>query len=280
MSGTAAQRRHVTTDDGVELVATVSGEGPPVLMLPAGPGDSTTCWQFVQPELDRHVTCHLLDTRGRGASGDHPDHRPERLVADVLAYAGTVGGPVGVVGWGSGLWARVAAAAPASVAAVVAYEPAANEVMGDEVAETFAGALPAVGELVEQGRAREAAETFLGSSGAIYTDEELASGAPSTFWRASAGGLGVFLRDEEAEASTAPGPTDPAVLSAISSPVLLLRGTRSRPWFRDSVTHVAEHLPEVAVEDVEGAAHFGPHLHAPDVAERMAAFFAAHLRTR
>jgi pimeloyl-ACP methyl ester carboxylesterase len=269
--------QQVATDDGVVLVATVHGQGPPVLMLPAGPGDSSTCWQCVRPLLSEGFTCHLLDTRGRGASGDHPDHSPRRLVQDVLTYAATIGEPVGLVGWGAALWARVAAEAPDSVGAVAAYEPGANEVMNEDVAATLEATMPLVGELVEQGRPVEAANAFLEKSSVIYSEDELATGVPSAFWTESARRLDVFLQDEQAEASTQPGPTEPTVLSAISAPVLLLTGTRSRPWFRDSVRYIAEHLPNATVRDIEGAAHFGPHLEARAVADEMARFFAAHL---
>jgi pimeloyl-ACP methyl ester carboxylesterase len=269
--------QQVATDDGVVLVATVHGQGPPVLMLPAGPGDSSTCWQCVRPLLSEGFTCHLLDTRGRGASGDHPDHSPSRLVQDVLTYAATIGEPVGLVGWGAALWARVAAEAPDSVGAVAAYEPGANEVMNEDVAATLEATMPLVGELVEQGRPVEAANAFLEKSSVIYAQDELATGVPSAFWTESARRLAVFLQDEQAEASTRPGPTEPTVLSTISAPVLLLTGTRSRPWFRDSVRYIAEHLPNATVRDIEGAAHFGPHLAAGAVALEMARFFAAHL---
>jgi pimeloyl-ACP methyl ester carboxylesterase len=269
--------QQVDTDDGVVLVATVHGQGPPVLMLPAGPGDSSTCWQCVRPLLSEGFTCHLLDTRGRGASGDHPDHSPSRLVQDVLTYAATIGEPVGLVGWGAALWARVAAEAPDSVGAVAAYEPGANEVMNEDVAATLEATMPLVGELVEQGRPVEAANAFLEKSSVIYAQDELATGVPSAFWTESARRLAVFLQDEQAEASTRPGPTEPTVLSTISAPVLLLTGTRSRPWFRDSVRYIAEHLPNATVRDIEGAAHFGPHLAAGAVALEMARFFAAHL---
>jgi pimeloyl-ACP methyl ester carboxylesterase len=278
MNTTAEPRsQRVATDDGVELVATVYGQGPPVVMLPAGPGDSTTCWRFVRPVLSERLTCHQLDTRGRGASGDHPDHSPSRLVQDVLTYAVTIGEPVGLVGWGSALWARVAAEASDSVGAVAAYEPGANEVMGEDVAAAFEAAMPLAGELVEQGRPVEAANAFLAKSSVIYAEDELATGVPSAFWTESAHRLAVFLQDEQAEASTEPCPTEPTVLATISVPVLLLAGTRSRPWFRDSVRYIAEHLPNATVRDIEGAAHFGPHLHARAVADEMAGFFTAHL---
>jgi pimeloyl-ACP methyl ester carboxylesterase len=278
MSTTPGPRsQQVATDDGVELVAAVCGQGPPVVMLPAGPGDSTTCWRFVRPLLSEGFTCHLLDTRGRGASGDHPDHSPSRLVQDVLTYAATIGEPVGLVGWGAALWARVAAEATDSVGAVAAYEPGANEVMNEDVAATFEATMPLVGELVEQGRPVEAANAFLEKSSVIYAEDELATGVPAAFWTESARRLAVFLQDEQGEASTEPGPTEPTVLSTITAPVLLIAGTSSRPWFRDSVRYVAEHLPNATVREIEGAAHFGPHLDARAVADEMARFFAAHL---
>jgi hypothetical protein len=122
-----------TSKDGTLITARVLGQGPHVIFLPAGPGDSELSWSNVAAYLSRYCTCHLLETRGRGQSSDHPDHSPDRLVEDVLLYAQSIGDNAGVVGWGSALWARVAAKDTGAVFAVAAYEPGAGEVMDAEV---------------------------------------------------------------------------------------------------------------------------------------------------
>jgi pimeloyl-ACP methyl ester carboxylesterase len=269
-----ARTHRAISQDGTEIVARVHGQGPPIVLLPAGPGDSELSWRHVVPFLSEQGTCYLLETRGRGLSGDNPDHSPDRLVEDVLAFVESLGEPVGLVGWGSALWARVAAREDAPVFGVAAYEPGAGEVMskesGKRMGEVFAG----VGELVAEGRLVDAAHTFIEGSEVIYSEEDLATGAPAEFWEAAAERLPLFLQEsKQAAGSGKPGATSPQELGKITVPALVLHGDRSSRWFTDSVQHVAEHLPDVTVRQIPGAAHFGPYTHGRAVADEMALFF-------
>lgn len=260
--------------DGTEIAARVRGQGPPVVLLPAGPGDSELSWRHVVPFLSEHCTCYLLETRGRGESADHPDHSPDRLVEDVVAFAESIGEPVGLVGWGSALWARVAARDGAAVFAVAAYELGAGEVMSEEggkrMGEVFAG----VGQLVAEGRLVDAARAFIEGSDVIYSEEDLSTGAPLEFWEAAASRLPLFLQEsKQAAGSGQPGPTSPSELGKITMPVLLLHGDRSSQWFSDSMQHVAQHVADATVRQIPGAAHFGPYTQPRAVAEEMVRFF-------
>jgi pimeloyl-ACP methyl ester carboxylesterase len=268
------QTHRAVSNDGTEIAARVIGQGPSVVLLPAGPGDSELSWRNVCEFLSKDCTCHLLETRGRGQSGDNPDHSPDRLVEDVLAYARSIGEPVDVVGWGSALWARVAARNPAEVFAVAVYEPGAGEVMnpesGKRMGEIFAG----VGEHVAAGRIDEAAHTFIENCDVIYSQEDIDSGAAAEFWKAAAERLPLFLQEsKQASESGQPGATSPETLSKIQIPVLLIHGDRTSKWFSDSIKHVAGLLPDTTTHQIKHAAHFGPITHAEAVAGEMARFF-------
>jgi pimeloyl-ACP methyl ester carboxylesterase len=266
----------VISSDGTEIIARVEGRGPPLVLLPAGPGDSETSWGPLLPSLSEWFTCYLLDTRGRGSSTNHPDHSPERLVQDVAAVVESVGQPVGLVEWGTSLWALVAAEHATSITAVAVYEPGADEVMNAEVTSRFEEVIfPRLGELVSEGRLAEAAQAFIEQSDVLYGDRERAHGAPSEFWKAAAPNLPIFLQEQQQLSESGADPTAPAVLDGIEVPVLLLGGTASRRWFADSVRHVARHLPEARVARITGAGHFGPHTHPETVAEELIRFFAA-----
>ena len=276
MNPTTDQERvhRAVADDGTEIVARRHGQGPPIVLLPAGPGDSELSWRHVVPFLSEQCTCYLLETRGRGESNDHPDHSPDRLVEDVVAFAEDIGEPVGLVGWGSALWARVAARHADEIFAVAAYEPGAGEVMskesGKRMGEVFAG----VGELAAEGRLADAAHAFIENSDVIYSEDDLATGAPREFWEAAADRLTLFLQEsKQASASGHPGATSPSELMKIAMPVLLLHGDRSSQWFSESVQHIAEHVPDATLREIPGAAHFGPFTHAQAVAEEMGRFF-------
>jgi pimeloyl-ACP methyl ester carboxylesterase len=260
--------------DGTRITARVHGQGPAILLLPAGPGDSETSWHRVVPFLSERFSCFLLETRGRDPSDDHPDHSPDRLVEDVMAFAGSMGEPVGLAGWGSALSVRVAARHPAAVSAVAIYELGAGEAMseasGKRMGEVFAG----VAELVAEGRLDDAARAFIESGDVIYSEEDLASGAPAEFWEAAAARLPLFLQESgQAAGSGQPGPTSPSELGKLTMPVLLLHGDRTSPWFNDSVQHVARHVPEATVRQITGAAHFGPWTEPRAVADEMIRFF-------
>lgn len=268
--------QRVVSEDGTGIVARVAGQGPPLVLLPAGPGDSDTSWSPLLPWLSERFTCYLLDTRGRGASTNHPDHSTERLVQDVAACLDDLGRPVGLVEWGTSLWARVAAEHATAITAVAAYEPGTDEGMNAEVVSRFQEVIfPRLGELIAEGRLLDAARAFIEHSDVLYNDEELAHGAPSAFWTAAAPNLPIFLQEQQQLAVSGAGPTSPTILGSIEVPVLLMGGTASRRWFSDSVRHVARHVRDARVAKITGAGHFGPHTHPEAVAEEIIRFFTA-----
>lgn len=269
-----ARIHRATSNDGTQITARVLGKGPHVIFLPAGPGDSELSWGNVANYLSERCTCHLLETRGRGQSGDHPDHSPDRLVEDVLAYARSIGGNAGLVGWGSALWARVSARNPSEIFAVAVYEPGAGEVMRPETGKRMGEVFGRVGEHVAEGRIDEAARAFIENCDVIYSHEDIASGAPADFWGSAAERLPLFLQEsKQASGSSRPGATSPETLGRIKVPVLLLHGNRTSQWFNDSVQHVAGLLPDSRTRQIENAAHFGPITNADAVAKEMAGFF-------
>jgi pimeloyl-ACP methyl ester carboxylesterase len=260
--------------DGTGVAARVRGDGPPLVLLPAAPGDSETSWGAIVPFVSQRFTCYLLNTRGRGLSADHADHSSRRLVEDVVAFVESLGQPAGLVGWGSPLWAHVAADHPAVVPAVAAYEPGADEVASDEIRARFVEVFGHAGKLADEGRLVDAARLFIDKGDVVYTEEDLASGEPWHFWRASAPYVPIFLEEQGAVSSTGPGPTDPAVLSKIAAPVLLMVGTRTKPWFVDSARHIARHVGDARIREIAGAGHFAPRTAPETVADEIVRFFA------
>jgi pimeloyl-ACP methyl ester carboxylesterase len=114
----------------------------------------------------------------------------------------------------------------------------------------------------------------------VYTEEDLASGEPWDFWRASAPYVPIFLQEQQAAASTPPLPTDPAVLSKIAAPVLLMVGTRTKPWFVDSARHLARHVGDARIREIAGAGHFGPRTAPEAIADEIVHFFATTTTTQ
>ena len=269
--------RKAVSRDGTVIVACVRGHGSPVVLLPAGPADSELAWRHVVPHLSEHHTCYLLETRGRGLSGDQPDHCPDRLVEDVLALTESVGEPVGLVGWGPGnVWARVAARKDAALVGLAVYDPGADEVRRSEEASKRRGEMfTRMRELVDEGRLVDAAHTFVESSDVFYPAEDLASGIATKFWEATAARIPLWLdENRQAAESEQPGPTSPSQLREITIPVLLMPGERTSQWYSHSAEHVARHVADATLRPIPGAAHFGPHTHPRAVADEIIRFFA------
>lgn len=268
-----------TSSDGTQVTATVHGQGPSLVFLPAGPADAGTAWGRVLPHLTERFSCHMLNTRGRGLSGDDLDHSPDRLIDDISAYAESVGEPLGLVEWGSfigGAWSLFAAHRSSAIHAVAAFDPLVLGVASDEDAALLEGILERVSDLVTKGHLQEAARRFVAEMAehGFYTEADMAGGATSELWSASIGSIPLFFEEmDQAGREGAPDPADPSRLDAVSVPVLLLHGTRSHPMNRELVRFVANHLPQREVRAIPGAGHYGPMTHPEPVARELVEFF-------
>jgi pimeloyl-ACP methyl ester carboxylesterase len=79
----------VVSRDGTEIAYWTSGDGPPIVLVHGAPADHTR-WRPLVPYLERYVTVHAIDRRGRGASGDAPEYRLEREYEDVAAVVDAI----------------------------------------------------------------------------------------------------------------------------------------------------------------------------------------------
>ena len=246
----SSQRTHyVTTTDGVTIGGTVHGQGRPLVFLQGIIGDGDLDWQALLPHLTDRYTCHLPSMRGRGLSGDHPDLGLGRVVDDFLTYVDSIGEPTGLVGWSGGATLALAMAAQSdAVDAVAPVEPVANSLMDEQELAALGDAVARAGELAAE------------DSG--YFD---AAGryAPNM--------VNFFQQLMEYEG---PMPDDPAVLGAISAPVLVLLGSDTKPYATRSARHVADHVASARVYEIPGAGHASPLTHPEALAEALIEFFA------
>jgi aminoacrylate hydrolase len=88
--------------DGARLAVTVTGEGPPLLLL-SGLGGTASFWNGVVPDIARHHRVALMDQRGIGAStrGTAPI-TIGTLAEDAAAVALALGEPVALCGHSTG----------------------------------------------------------------------------------------------------------------------------------------------------------------------------------
>lgn len=262
------KRIHRTVSaDGTRIAGRVVGEGPAMVLVHGGIGHGDLAWEALLPHLIDRFTCYLPSTRGRGLSGDHPDHTPPRLIEDVTAFVDSIGEPASLVAWsGSGPWCLGTAEQSSAVVAVAAYEPV--------VPGVGAADLPTVGATVEQmamataeGRLVDAARAF---AAGFCTDEEVADLEQINFFDRWATAVPAMLNDlGEDNAYEGPRPNDPESLERVTVPVLVLRGeqTRLTAFWGEAAQHIVRHVPDAQLRELPGLGHFAPLL-APEVLAR------------
>jgi pimeloyl-ACP methyl ester carboxylesterase len=268
----STQRTHyVTTTDGVTIGATVQGQGPPLVFLQGSIGDGDLDWKAVAGHLTGRFTCHLPSMRGRGLSGDHPDLSFGRVVDDFLAYVDSIGEPTGLVGW-SAPFALVAAAKSDVVDAVAHFEPGMLSLMDDQEQAAVGDILARTGELAAGGRLADAARAFVGW---IFNDEEIAALEDAGYFEAAGRYVPNLLNHLQQVMEHGDPIADPAVLGAISAPVLVLHGSDTKPLFAAAARAVTDRVPNARMQEIRGAGHAAPLTHPEALAEALIGFFSS-----
>ena len=72
-----------------------------------------------------------------------------------------------------------------------------------------------------------------------------------------------------------PTPDAPAVLGAISAPVLVLYGSHAKPHDLAAARHVTDHVRDARTQAITGAGHAAPLTHPDALAEALAEFFTS-----
>ncbi len=273
-----ADRIHrAVSEDGVEIAGRVRGEGPPLVFVHGALDDGELDWGGLLPLLTDQFTCHVLSMRGRGLSGDGPDHSLERLARDVAAYVEQVGQPCGVVGLsGGGMHSLGAAARTGHISAVAAYEPIALEAIDRGAEARFNQVVDRMGDAVADDRPVDAARTFLEFVG---NDSEFAVLNEPGALKIASRNLVIDLQEfNEAADGGERSPTAPSSLEGIAAPVLLMHGSRTAlDWFTQSVRYYAENIPGAETRELSGAGHLGPILVPERVARELLRFFGSDL---
>ena len=251
------------------------GEGPPIVFVQGAIGDGDIDWAPLLPHLTGRFTCYLPSLRGRGLSGDHPDLSPGRLVDDVVAYVDSIGEPAGLVGWsGGGVMALGAAAQSGAVAAVAPFEPGMVKSLADEQEQAVIGnAVARTGELAAEGNLTTAVRAFASWP---FHDEEITVAEDAGYFEAAARYVPHLLNLlQQVMAHEGPTAEDPAVLGAITVPVLVLYGSDTRHFFTASARHVAVHVPGARMCEIPGARHAAPLTHHQALADKLTEFFTS-----
>ncbi len=270
---TADRIHRAVSADGTEIAGRVQGQGPPLVLVHGPVHDGDIAWKALLPLLTDRFTCYLPSLRGRGLSGDNPDHSPPRFQEDVNAFVDSIGEPVFLMGWSDGGSLALAAAAHSgAVAAVAAYEPAVWNLMREDDLAIFGATVEQWSEATADGRLVDAAHIF---HRYICTDDEFAA-LDADYLDQQAAIFPLLLQEIQQEASyEGPEPTDPTVLGQIDAAVLVLlaRETRLDTWFTDSAQHVAQYVATSRVRELPDVGHFAPLVAPEPVAKELISFF-------
>jgi len=237
----------VASRDGTRIAYERIGVGPPLVFVHGG-WDSHFAWQLVLPILAQQFTVYAIDRRGCGQSDPYRnDYEIERDFEDVAAVIDMIGEQAHLVGHSIGaLCALHAALLTPRVRRLVLYEPPLG---GPEVAPTEL--IDRIEALVAAGDRDEAAVVFVHEVvGVPWTEVEHQRASPTWATRvmgvhAVAPGLRAFGRFR----------FDPDRVRVLEVPTLLLVGSDSTPYHKQTVATVASALPHAQVAVLPGQQH-------------------------
>lgn len=255
------------SDDGTEIAGRVQGQGPSLVLVHGGLGDGEISWRFMLPFLAEHFTCHQMSTRGRGLSGESADRARQRLFQDVASYVRSVGEPVWLFGHSSGALLAMGAAALATgqVRGVALYEPPLHDA-GFTISDAVYGPLCTA---AAEGRHADAVDLFTAAVG-LAEDERALFSMPEVTEMVQ-----PFIPGLVREIPEITRALDPAIVDALTMPVLLVQGTRSGVRFKEATRYLADRLPHAQIAEIAGVGHMGT-LTAPEgVARELIRFVAA-----
>lgn len=240
----------VTSADGTRIAYDRHGDpdGHPLVLLHGGA--TRDYWRPVLPLFADDFDVYTPDRRGRGESGDHEEYSIEREAQDARAVVEAIDGDPVLYGHSYGGLQALEAARDASVAAVVAYEPA---VLVGEYRER-ASLADRMQAHLDAGERREAMKLHLLEvlHGGDHPDVEgWLSEWPA--WPAVVENVENTVRmDRAIEEYHLPDRLD------TGAPTLLLTGSEGPSHLRESVRAVRESVPDSRLVEFDGLGHDGP----------------------
>jgi pimeloyl-ACP methyl ester carboxylesterase len=242
----------VTSRDGTRIAHDVLGDGPPVVVV-----SGLFCTRQTTQDLAEHLAarCTVVnyDRRGRGESADTPPYAVEREVEDLAAVIDAVGGSAAVYGHSSGAGLALrAAAAGLPITRLVAHEPPYGG-DDDESQASARGLAGIVRTALAEDRRADAIAAFFEPMGmppeiveAMTADPAMLAVAPTMNYD--------FAVMGDADGGTIPE----AMVRSIDVPTLVVAGSESPEFFRDTAARLADLLPDATSVLLTGHDHGAP----------------------
>lgn len=244
MPETAAAVEHVTSRDGTRIAYRRIGNGPPLVLVH---GTTSAHWSFrlLVPALVDRFAVYALDRRGRGESGDRPEHAIEREFEDLAAVVDSIEEPASLFGHSYGATVALGAAPLArNLRKLVLYEPAPG------ISAVPSEHLEGIEELVARDEPEQAAVLALRSFG--LAPEELEQMRASPTWPARVAAAHTIAREVRAEEAYR---VDPRRFRDLTAPTLLLLGEESPGWAGEGTERIRALLPDARVAVLRGQGH-------------------------
>jgi pimeloyl-ACP methyl ester carboxylesterase len=232
--------------DGTRIGYRRWGAGPPLVLVHGGTADHSR-WRRIAPELAESFTVLALDRRGRGASGDGPEHSIAREAEDIAAVVDAQGAPADLLGHSyGGLCALEAALRARNLRRLVLYEPPlpVGTALDPVVIER-------VQRLLDAGNPEGALVTFFREVVHV-PDHELALMRSLPVWPRRVAAMPTLPRELRAVEAF---DLDPARFAAMTAPTLLLLGGDSPPVVRQETEWIHSALPDSRVVELPGQQH-------------------------
>lgn len=144
--------------------------------------------------------------------------------------------------------------------------------MSEHEQAAVGGILARTGELAAAGRLTDAARAFAGFP---FDEEEIAGLEGAGYLGATARYVPHLLEHLQQVMEHGDPIADPAVLRAISAPVLVLVGSDTKPLFAKSARTVTDRVPDARMREMAGAGHAAPLTHPEELAAALTKFFSS-----
>ena len=255
----------VTSRDGTPIAYERSGEGPPLVLVHGTTSDHST-WELVRPQLQKRFTVYAMDRRGRGESGGGGGsaYNIEREFEDVIAIIDSIDGPVDLFGHSYGAICVLEAALRSSqVRGLVLYEgtlpvPKGTRLYPPEALDRVRAALK-TGD-------REGALTTFYRDIVLMSPEEIEMLRSLPLWPARVA-LAPTIPYEMRAFESYTLAFDPAKVSNLRTPTLLLLGGDSPAIEKAAAETLNAALPDSRIVVMPGQAHLA-HRTAPELFAR------------
>ncbi|MGW0518727.1 alpha/beta fold hydrolase [Crossiella sp. NPDC003009] len=271
-----AETSTVSSADGTTISYQTLGTGPGLIVL-GGALRTAADYTPLASALARSCTVHLVERRGRGASGPlGPQYSLASEVADLRAVQAATGARLAFGHSYGGLVVLETARTTEVFDRVATYEPGVPvAAVPTEWMAPYRQRLAAAdsyGAFVHFLRGSGGAPPFVAKLPHWYLRLALRVGFRGASWQRMRPLLAANLAEHEQVAAQHGKLSG---FAAVAAEVLLLRGSRSPRATRAEFDTLRETLPHAVLETLPGLSHFGPEgKSAPLVAERMLAFFS------